>query len=76
MHVAQTSSDTSRRLKKTSRILIESGILYTVSSALNLIFTADDNLHNKYVYLGCVLDTFVCFPLLSALIYDAQLNIL
>jgi hypothetical protein len=66
MSVAKTGSGTSRRLKKTGRIFIESGILYTVSGALNLTFQAS-NMHNKYSYIACIVDIIVCFPLSSFL---------
>jgi hypothetical protein len=67
MRVAQTSSGTSRRLKKTSLILAESGISYTVSGVLNLIFQADGNLRDRNIYLACAFDIFVCSPLCSYL---------
>jgi hypothetical protein len=78
LRTAQTSSGTSRRLKKTSRILLESGILYTVSGVLNLVFQAVPSLlceNSTQLYLGCVFETFVC-SLLFARIHDAQLYIL
>jgi len=56
--VAKTSTYTSRRLQKTGRILVESGILYTVSGALNLAFQANGNLQDKLPYMACIFDTF------------------
>ena len=64
IRVAQTNSDNSRRLKKTARIFVESGLLYTVSGVLDLAFQTSSNIRINYVFLGCTTDIFVCSPLL------------
>jgi hypothetical protein len=64
LRVANTSNYNSRRLRKTCRILIESGILYAVSGILKLVFVVDGNLRDKSLYVGFA-DIFVCSPLCS-----------